>query len=120
MRTYRLCPVCGVDRYVRIDGRFGSHSLPPVREQRSIYRKAVLRLNPITRNIQAREAWEHFITTGRLNGKEVKLPLGEEAPKKARCPYCRKRVTLTKSGKLHAHNDPATGTRCARSGGSPS
>ena len=33
---------------------------------------------------------------------------------KARCPYCRKRVALTVAGKLHAHMDPATKTRCAR------
>jgi hypothetical protein len=34
--------------------------------------------------------------------------------KRATCPYCAKRVALTKTGKLHAHNDPATKRRCVR------
>ena len=38
---------------------------------------------------------------------------------KATCPYCGKRVTLTSTGKLWTHADPATGNRCGRSGGLP-
>jgi hypothetical protein len=38
---------------------------------------------------------------------------------KTRCPYCAKKVTLTKLGKLYTHNDPATKKRCSRSGGRP-
>jgi endogenous inhibitor of DNA gyrase (YacG/DUF329 family) len=38
---------------------------------------------------------------------------------KATCPYCAKRVALTKNGKLYPHLDPATKVRCARSSGRP-
>lgn len=39
--------------------------------------------------------------------------------RKTRCPYCSKRCALTKTGKLYTHTDPATKTRCVRSGGRP-
>jgi endogenous inhibitor of DNA gyrase (YacG/DUF329 family) len=39
--------------------------------------------------------------------------------KKVKCPYCAKKVALTKTGKLWPHNDPATKNRCGRSGGRP-
>lgn len=42
-----------------------------------------------------------------------------KATKRATCPYCAKRVALTSTGKLHAHLDPETHKRCARSGGRP-
>jgi hypothetical protein len=38
---------------------------------------------------------------------------------KVRCPYCAKKVALTKTGKLYAHKDPATKKKCGRSGGRP-
>jgi hypothetical protein len=41
-------------------------------------------------------------------------------PKRVTCPYCAKRVALTKTGKLHTHTDPETHRRCGRSGGRPS
>ena len=34
--------------------------------------------------------------------------------KRATCPYCGKRVALTKTGKLHAHNDPSSKKPCVR------
>jgi ribosomal protein S27AE len=39
--------------------------------------------------------------------------------KRATCPYCGKRVGLTKLGKLYPHKDPETRNRCGRSGGRP-
>jgi hypothetical protein len=38
--------------------------------------------------------------------------------RRAKCPYCGKRITLTKSGMLYTHKTPSGG-RCARSGGRP-
>ena len=39
--------------------------------------------------------------------------------KKVRCPYCGKRVALTKSGMLYPHEDKSLHERCIRSGGRP-
>jgi hypothetical protein len=39
--------------------------------------------------------------------------------KRVKCPYCAKKVALTKTGKLFTHLDPVTKFRCARSGGRP-
>jgi ribosomal protein S27E len=41
------------------------------------------------------------------------------AIKRVTCPYCAKKVALTKGGKLYRHNDPATRRKCSRSGGRP-
>jgi hypothetical protein len=35
-------------------------------------------------------------------------------PRRVTCPYCAKRVALTKTGKLHSHIDPTTHKRCVR------
>lgn len=37
-----------------------------------------------------------------------------EKPKTAKCPYCSKRVSLTKYGKLYPHKDPVTKNPCVR------
>jgi hypothetical protein len=42
-----------------------------------------------------------------------------QPPKKATCPYCGQRVTLTPTGKLRAHIDRSIGKKCGRSGGRP-
>jgi hypothetical protein len=39
--------------------------------------------------------------------------------KRATCPYCAKRVALTRTGKLWTHLDPETKRKCGRSGGRP-
>jgi len=46
-------------------------------------------------------------------------PKPKQAPKKATCPYCGQRVTLTPTGKLRAHVDRSVGKKCGRSGGRP-
>jgi ribosomal protein L24E len=38
----------------------------------------------------------------------------QQNKRRATCPYCGRRVTLTGTGKLWAHSDPATGKRCVR------
>jgi endogenous inhibitor of DNA gyrase (YacG/DUF329 family) len=38
---------------------------------------------------------------------------------KVKCPYCGRRVALTKTGRLWPHTDKETGNRCGRSGGYP-
>ena len=35
-------------------------------------------------------------------------------PRRVTCPYCGKRVALTRTGKLYAHLDRATKRRCVR------
>jgi hypothetical protein len=41
--------------------------------------------------------------------------------KKVKCPYCGRRIALTKLGKLYSHYPyKGASVRCARSGGRPS